>query len=136
MKYVTPYSYITKMAGTRPSKSNGDARHSSAFITEDVLVDIIKLLLQSVDVDEDWYRLKYPDVADAIDEGVFRSAKHHFIESGYFEGRLPAELTVNEEWYAATYEDVAERVKSGAITSLTQHFRDHGYDEGRRPFAI
>lgn len=134
MNYITPYSVITKMTLNSTNGSGGEDH--AHYISEFVFIEVIKLLLQSVDVDETWYRVKYPDVADAIDEGMFRSAKHHFIEAGYFEGRLPAELVVNEEWYAAEYQDVAERVKEGMFPSLTQHFREHGYNEGRRPFAL
>ena len=35
------------------------------------------------------YRRAYPDVAAAIDSGSFESARQHYIEHGYFEGRSP-----------------------------------------------
>jgi hypothetical protein len=46
-------------------------------------------LLEPVPVDAAWYRAKYTDVTGAIDRGVFRSAGHHFLLHGFFEGRLP-----------------------------------------------
>jgi hypothetical protein len=136
MNYVTPYGFIKQKFMSAPQENGPGDQGPGFFLAEQQMTEFLKLLLQSVDVDEKWYRLKYPDVADAIDDGVFRSAKHHFVESGYFEGRLPAELKVDEAWYAAEYEDVAEGVKDGAIPSILQHFRQHGYEEGRRPFAI
>ena len=42
-----------------------------------------------VEIDEDWYRMNYPDVDEAIIEATFSSAKDHFLRVGYLEGRLP-----------------------------------------------
>jgi (2Fe-2S) ferredoxin len=113
---------------------------TNATEAEKVLVktfdELIKLFLQSVDVDEAWYKRRYPDVADAIEDGLFRSAKHHFISSGYIEGRLPGEVTVDGEWYQKIYPDVAESIRNGLFESAAEHFHLYGYLEGRLPFAV
>jgi hypothetical protein len=42
-------------------------------------------------VNERWYLQEYPDVAAAIQYGVFTSASQHFERDGFREGRLPSE---------------------------------------------
>ncbi len=51
------------------------------------LLEVIQLFLQRFPVDEVWYREAYPDVDEAIRNGQIESARRHFIEYGYFEGR-------------------------------------------------
>jgi hypothetical protein len=103
--------------------------------TYDEFLDIIRLVLRSVTVDEAWYLTEYPDIAEAVAGGEVKSARHHFIDSGYFEGRLPCPLEVDEAWYLAEYPDVAEGIERGEIQSARQHFLEHGYEEGRLPSA-
>jgi hypothetical protein len=43
-------------------------------------------------VDEEWYREKYPDVAKVIRSGGLRSAAEHFAVQGASEGRSPSSL--------------------------------------------
>jgi hypothetical protein len=64
------------------------------------------------------------------------TARQHFAEHGYFEGRLPSALQVNESWYLQTNPDVAQQVKAGEIPDGITHFKDHGYAEGRLPDAF
>ena len=40
-------------------------------------------------VDERWYMVQYPDVADSVRRGILPTAQEHFDEDGYREGRLP-----------------------------------------------
>ena len=75
----------------------------------------------------------FPDVGEAIKDGQFKSAKHHFVGNGYFEGRRPQAFEVDEEWYLVTYPDVADGVEAGHITSAQEHFVSNGYAEGRLP---
>ena len=96
---------------------------------------MIKHLLRGVHVDEEWYRRTYDDVDAAIKGGAYESAKHHFVEDGYFEGRRPCPVRVDEAWYVATYPDVAEGMELGDIQSAQEHFDQHGYREGRFPAA-
>jgi hypothetical protein len=43
----------------------------------------------AIDVDEPWYVSEYQDVRDAVNNGFFPSARDHFLEAGYREGRMP-----------------------------------------------
>ena len=41
----------------------------------------------------------------------------HFIESGYFEGRIGSKPDVNEQFYKETYPDVANAIANGDVES-------------------
>ncbi|QLH37905.1 MAG: hypothetical protein HWD60_01400 [Defluviicoccus sp.] len=128
MDIVASFSYLKKQLPI--SADNGQL---SITMSYDEFMTVVKLLLRGVTVDEAWYLERYPDVADAVKAGVFKSARSHFIESGYFEDRWPAEPCVDESWYLENNEDVAEGVKSGTIKDALSHFVEHGYQEGRAP---
>jgi hypothetical protein len=100
------------------------------------LIRMIKLLLLGVNVDEAWYLEQYPDVAEAIATGRVGSAKQHFVDNGYFEGRLPFSVDVDEKWYQEEYPDVAESIRNGTESSAQAHFVRDGYREGRLPFTM
>ena len=63
-------------------------------------------------------RVVHPDVAEAIADGEIKSPKEHFIDSGYFEGRLPCPLKVDEAWYLERYPDIAEGIERGEMDRL------------------
>jgi hypothetical protein len=128
MSYVPPFELIKKniSVNTVKGKLHFNIEYSN-------FLHILKMMLIAVNVDEVWYLKTYPDVAESVKAGEFKCAKHHFIDSGYFEGRLPCEFQVDEGWYLSTYQDVAEQIKSGKVQSATGHFRAHGYSEGRLP---
>jgi len=130
MSYVAPFSVI-KDRFTFSGK-NGNVQATIAY---EELRDVLKLCVRAVEVDEEWYRETYPDVANSIDAGVFKSAKHHFVEEGYFEGRLPSPIQVDEAYYVETYPDIARGIDEGLITSPSEHFLKFGYAEGRIPAA-
>ncbi|OYV36924.1 MAG: hypothetical protein B7Z80_14225, partial [Rhodospirillales bacterium 20-64-7] len=92
--------------------------------------------LDAVEVDESYYLDSNPDVAEGIRLGNIRSAQEHFVDHGYFEGRLPYRIMVNEEWYLAAHQDVAQNVQFGEYKSGQDHFDGPGYSEGRAPYPI
>ena len=128
MSYLPPFAFLKQKyritAATDRDRVN--------LMYKDFL-EITRLFLRGVAVDEKWYLKEYPDVGDAIKDGQFKSAKHHFVENGYFEGRRPHQFEVDEEWYLVTYPDVADGVEAGQITSAREHFVSDGYAEGRLP---
>jgi hypothetical protein len=119
VRYMIPYVVLRR-----------EVMNGSSGITEEQLTLIVRRLLRAVEVDENWYKQEYPDVAQAIDNQNVRSAKHHFTADGYFEGRLPFPHEIDEEWYVKTYTDVAERFDRGEIPSIEQHYAMHGYRGG------
>jgi hypothetical protein len=103
--------------------------------TYDEFLDIIRLLIRAAEFDSAWYKTEYPDIAEAVAAGDIKSPKDHFVDSGYFEGRLPSPLKVDEAYYLERYPDIAEAIARGDSESAEQHFLTHGYWEGRVPTA-
>ena len=97
---------------------------------------LIRTLLQGIEVDEAWYFSQYPDVAEAVEKGIVSSAKEHFLNDGYFEGRMPFLIKVDEQWYLEQNPGIAEYIETGQLESAQQHFIDNGYREGRKPFPV
>jgi hypothetical protein len=128
LTYVPPFSAVKGKISMVTIR--GQKRVNNTY---EELIDIIKLLLHGVQVDESWYLGNYKDVAEAVAAGRYKSAKHHFVEEGYFEGRRPAMVDVDQNWYLAQYPDVAEGIAKGLFKSVTDHFMSHGYEEGRLP---
>ena len=129
MKFLPPFEEIKGFVTFAAVK--GELTVSASYAQFAVL---IRTLLQGIEVDEDWYLKQYPDVAEAIREKVIKSAKEHFLNDGYFEGRVPFLIKVDEAWYLEQYPGIAECVSRGELQSAQQHFNDYGYREGRKPF--
>ncbi|HQT66775.1 MAG: hypothetical protein B7Z78_05105 [Rhodospirillales bacterium 20-60-12] len=103
-------------------------------LLEERLHALLTSLISLVEVDENWYISQNPDVERAIREGLFTSAKQHYVKSGYFEDRMPHDIKVNEDWYLKTYPDVANAIQLGVLVSGAQHFARDGFREGRLPY--
>ncbi len=131
MKYVPPFDFIRRSVEISTVKGELQVRMSY-----DEFVKIIKLLLAGTEVDEQWYLRQYDDVRTAIESGEIISAKKHFVEDGYFEGRVPFPMSVDDDWYLSQYPDVAAGIRDGTIGSAGQHFADDGYREGRYPAEL
>lgn len=98
------------------------------------LVNLMKSLVDQVELDEKWYLDQYPDVREAIDRGKYEDARGHYASHGYFENRLPYPIKVDEVWYLDTYQDIGEAVRNGLFESGQSHFQEIGFREGRLPF--
>jgi hypothetical protein len=133
MRYIPPFSVVQQECLTSAISGNIKPDSSRKLISQESFIHGLKLLLHGIEVDDDWYVTAYPDIAEAIAAGVIKSAKIHFIQDGYFEGRLPFDLDVDEEWYLKTYADVAEGISRGDFRSAKDHFQNFGYREGRLP---
>jgi hypothetical protein len=131
MKYLPPFevlrSYLTI--------SDADADMMVTCTYED-LVNMLRRLIVGIKVDEAWYLNRYQDIAQAIREGTVPSAQSHFVNDGYFEGRLPFDIKVDERYYLSQNPGVADYVRRGMLLSGQQHFEENGYAEGRLPFGM
>ena len=96
---------------------------------------LLASMVRTIEFDERYYLDKYPDVQGAIDKGLLESAHAHYVQSGYFEDRLPRRIKVDERWYVATYPDVGKALKAELFKNAQQHFEENGYREGRLPSA-
>lgn len=131
MKYLPPFDLIRR--SVEISTVKGELRASLSY---DDFIKLIRMMIVGIPVDEDWYLKEYEDIAQAIRNGVVESARQHFVEDGYFEGRRPFPMAVDERWYLEQYPDVAESVRKGVVSSGEQHFIEDGYREGRLPYKI
>jgi hypothetical protein len=85
------YPEVVSMLGVDPQESTDPVTVEPA-----ALVELLQRFLSSVEVDAAWYRRTYPDVAAALDDGSLASARQHFIEYGYFEGRSPRAAAIHD----------------------------------------
>ncbi len=131
MSYVPPFEIIKELADFSTFK--GELRISISY---NEFINIVKKLLIGVVVEEEWYMTRYPDIADAIRAGAMRSARDHFVEHGYIEGRLPGPIVVDEQWYLEQNPDVAAAGRRGEEAAAHSHFERMGHREGRLPFRL
>ena len=131
MNYFPPFEVVLRAVDI--STVRGELRVNVSY--ED-FVKFLKLMIGGIDVDETWYSRLYDDIGQAIRTGTIRSARDHFVNDGYFEGRLPFPIRVDEAWYLRQYPDVADGIRKGLLTSAQEHFDLDGYKEGRLPFEM
>jgi hypothetical protein len=131
VKYIPPFDLLRR--SVEISTVRGELRVSLLY---DDFIKLIRMMIAGVEVDEAWYRQQYEDIGRAITEGQIASAKQHFVDDGYFEGRLPFAIPVDDDWYKREYPDVAESVRTGVVASTQTHFDEDGYREGRMPFDL
>jgi hypothetical protein len=131
MTYLVPFNKIKAMVNV-----NQDKGRLMVSVSYDEFLDMVRAVLSTIEVDEEWYLATYPDVVNGIRNGKVSSARDHFMHNGYFEGRLPFPLKVDERWYLTANPEVAEFVRAGRLESGQQHFDHDGYKEGRLPFSL
>ena len=131
MKYLPPFDLIRR--SVEISTIRGELRVSVSY--ED-FIRLLKRMIVGTEVDEEWYLRTYEDIANAIREGAIETAQQHFVDDGYFEGRLPFPIRVDEPWYTNQYPDVGDSVRRGVLPSAQAHFDEDGYREGRLPFGM
>jgi len=131
MKYLVPFAALKNSVKLLSIKGQ-----LKVDMNYDEFLDLVRKFLQAVPIDEEWYTTTYPDVAEAIKAGAYRSGRQHFVNHGYFEGRRPFPLEVDEEWYLKQYPDIELSVQNGVVESARDHFVRHGYEEGRMPAEL
>lgn len=131
MKYLPPFDIVKACMAVE--SVNGELRVSGSY---DEFVNLLRRMIEGIEVDEKWYLERYPDIAEGIEQGIVVSAQQHFVNDGYFEGRQPFPIQVNERWYLTQYTGVSDYVRQGKLESGQQHFDENGYLEGRLPFAL
>ncbi len=132
MKYIPPFQQIARHLGAGRALRDAPSDAQPDAIPGEI-VRMIQALLVGVEVDEAWYLEQNEDVAEGIGVGKIISAKQHFLDHGYFEGRTPFRMEVDEAWYLARNTDVADHVRLGTYESGQAHFEAAGYREGRMP---
>ncbi len=131
MKYLPPFEILK--AFLTISNVKGELMVSCTY---ENMVQLLRRVIIGVEVDEAWYLDRYPDIADAISQGLVQSARLHFVNDGYFEGRMPFPIRVDERYYLAQNAGVSDFVRKGMLVTGQQHFEENGYAEGRLPFGL
>jgi hypothetical protein len=129
LRYLPPFSVVKRMV-RRPNPGE----KTRVYTCLEDLQAVIRTLLTVVEVDEVFYLERNADVAKGIEEGVIRSAQDHFVNHGYFEGRMPYPIWIDEPWYLTTHADFAKTVAEGTYATAQDHFDGPGYAEGRAPY--
>lgn len=131
MKYLPPFDLMRR--SVEISTIRGELRVNVSY---EEFTRLLKKMIVGTEVDQDWYLRTYEDIAKAVRDGIIKSAQQHFVEDGYFEGRLPFPMKVDERWYMTQYPDVADSVRRGVVASAQAHFDEDGYREGRLPYGM
>ncbi len=131
MRYLPPFDILKSYLSM--STVGGELMVSCTY---ENLIQMLRRMIVGIQVDEQWYLTRYPDIAEAIQKGIVSSPQAHFVNDGYFEGRMPFEIKVDERYYLRENSGVADYVRKGLLTSGQQHFDENGYQEGRLPFGL
>jgi hypothetical protein len=94
---------------------------------------LLRAALMSSKFDEQWYLKNNPDVASAVRSKIVASGREHYVNTGYFEGRLPCEIAVNEDFYVKKNDDVKRAMRAKQVKSAKEHWYSNGMKEGRDP---
>ncbi len=109
---------------------------SKAAVSLPVIRAILCIAAASLPFDREFYLSTYPDIRKAYESGKIKDLTTHFIEFGYFEGRMGAQPEFDEGFYLATYPDVAAALEKGAVASALEHYISSGSFEGRHANAL
>ena len=131
VKYLPPFELMKSFLTI--SNVKGELMVSCPY---ENMVQLLRRMIVGVEVDETWYLERYPDIAEAINQGIVESARRHFVNDGYFEGRMPFPIYVDERYYLSQNAGIGEYVRKGMLESGQQHFDENGYAEGRLPFGL
>jgi len=108
---------------------------SKVAIEARLLRQILQAVVSHMPFSEEFYRTTYADLGAAAAGGQISDLHRHFVETGYFEGRLGAPTEVDEAFYLGLYPDIALAIQRGEVGSAQEHYLRSGAAEGRVPSA-
>jgi GT2 family glycosyltransferase len=82
--------------------------------------------------DPDWYMAMYEDVEDAIADGLYGCALHHYLCNPTPQN-YAGSPDFDEAFYGSRYPDIGEAIRAGALRNGYTHFVEHGRSEDRQP---
>ena len=91
---------------------------SKIAVDAKLLRRLVELAVSQLPFSSEFYERTYHDIAEARAAGKIADLHKHFIETGFFEGRLGAEPSMDEAYYRGAYRDVALAVQRGDATTL------------------
>ena len=135
---MTPLQYIPHidliLHVLRINRERLDSK-SKVAVDAKLLKALLRTIVQCSPFSEEFYLETYPDIAEAYAAGQIPDLRRHYIEFGFFEGRIGALPTVDEPYYTSLYKDVGQAMLSGEIKSGAEHYIQSGCAEGRIPNA-
>lgn len=130
--YVPSCASILRALGIDPERANKYQDEVVSIKIETIHL-LLKYIAMSADFDEAVYLRENPDVAAAYEDGRINSLHQHFVQAGFFEGRVASVSPVDEAWYAEHYADVGQAISAGGPSSAAAHFVLRGEFEWRAP---
>lgn len=129
-KYVPHIDLLTQSMRITRERLNS---RSKVAIDAKLLRLVLQNLVSHLPFSEAFYRATYADLDAAANAGAIPDLHLHFVETGFFEGRMGAPPEVDEAFYVAMYPDVASAVERGEVGSGADHYLRSGAAEGRIP---
>lgn len=134
--YLIPYAMIQRFLAKRSDSGNNSmVDENNITIPLPLFRRLIQQALENQNFNEISYLDANPDVASALRRGEIESAHHHYVQNGYFEGRVGGPDMFDEAWYFKTNADVSRSVRAGLYSSGKAHFHSAGVQEFRPPAA-
>jgi len=91
MRYIPPFENIKQLL--RFGTVRGE---TVVTMTYEEMQKVVRTLLSAFDIDEEFYMSQNPDVAQGVKDGTIQSARGHFIDHGYFEGRQASKVIIQQ----------------------------------------
>ena len=132
MEYVPHIELLLQALRIKRERLNSK---SKIAIDAKLLKTLLETIAAAQDFSEDFYLGAYPDLAEAHAAGKITDLKRHYVELGFFEGRMGAPPPVDEKYYVDLYKDIEAAVQRGDVKSGTEHYMRSGAAEGRIPSA-
>jgi hypothetical protein len=131
-EYVPHIDLLLQALRINRERLNGK---SKVAIDAKLLRALLQALASSMPFSEEFYLETYSDIAEAHESGQIANPQRHFIEIGFFEGRMGSRPPVDEAFYTKLYKDVGAAVRRGDVDSGFEHYMRSGASEGRVPNA-
>ena len=132
-QYVPHIDLLTQSMRITRERLNS---RSKIAIDAKLLRLVLQQLVSHLPFSEAFYRATYADIDAAAASGAIPDLHQHFVDTGFFEGRMGAPPDVDEAYYLATYPDVASAIQRGDVASGAEHYVRSGAAEGRIPSAV
>ena len=108
-----------------------ELRQKTVSVNSEFLRHLMTEIARTHRFDAQFYLATYPDVEAAHIAGDITNLHQHYLQSGYFEGRLPHEPAFDPKWYFEHYPDLAGSYSADDKAGLHRHYLDTGMAEGR-----
>lgn len=123
---VVSASLLFRLLGITPDQ----LQHETITVNAKALRRLLQEVALGQMFDPEFYAQTYPDLEVARLEGRLSNLHDHYIQTGFFEGRLPSEPPFDAEWYATYYSDLKGEFGTDRA-ALQNHFRTAGLAEAR-----